>query len=449
MRVQLRHYWEVLTSGYWFVPAVMTMLGGVLALVLLHIDRSLMGKSERLGWLYGGGSDGASTLLSTVAGSVITVAGVVFSITIAALTQASSQFGPRLLRNFMRDTSNQVVLGTFVATFLFCLLVLRTIHGKLTDGEAFVPQASVTTGVLLAMASIAVLIYFIHHVSVSLQSPSVVAAVRDDLEEVIDRLSDDQVGAAVDRSDGAELHVPLDFDERAQAVTSTRSGYVQAVDYAGLTRYARDSHLLLRLAYRPGDYVIEGSVLFWAYPADQWRDELSERCNVAFICGSHATAEQDVEYAIRQMVEVAVRALSPGINDPFTAINCIDNLGSAVCRIAHCGLPGPMRYDEDGVRRLITPVTTFDGAVDIAFNQIRQYGADSVAVMIRLLEVIAACGAQINEDSQRQTLFRHAKVIYEQSTDSKWHACDRDDIRIRWEKISQVFGNAPGKTMAT
>ena len=162
MTARLRHIWIVLTSGYWFVPMVMMLASTGLAFGLLYIDNELLG--DRVGWLYAGGADGAKTMLSTVAASVITVAGVVFSITIAALTQASSQFGPRLLRNFMRDTGNQMVLGTFIGTFMYCLLVLRTIHGEVADRTAFVPQASVTGAMLLAVASLAVLVYFIHHV---------------------------------------------------------------------------------------------------------------------------------------------------------------------------------------------------------------------------------------------------------------------------------------------
>jgi uncharacterized membrane protein len=375
---------------------------------------------------------------------VITVAGVVFSITISALTQASSQFGPRLLRNFMRDTGNQIVLGTFVATFVFCLLVLRTIHGKFEDGVEFVPQASVTAAVLLAAASIAVLIYFIHHVSVSLQAPAVVAAVRADLERVIARLPVEQSGSADPVAPPASSSsssssdetggLPADFSASARVVPATVEGYVQVVDYDALRGAAADGDLILRLAYRPGDYVIAGTPLLWAWPGARYDDEvMAGRCNAAFLCGRNASPEQDVEYAIRQMVEVAVRALSPGINDPFTAINCIDALGSCVCRVARRGLQGPLRFDAEGRLRLVVPVTTFDGIVDAAFNQIRQYGRGSVPVTIRLLEVIAACCGQAVNDRQRQALRRHAQMVYEDSSDVVPQQRDRDDIRRRWE----------------
>jgi uncharacterized membrane protein len=415
----------------------MILAAAALAFLLLYIDKHLIG--ARVGWLYAGGANGAKTLLSTVAASVITVAGVVFSITISALTQASSQFGPRLLRNFLRDTTNQIVLGTFVATFMYCLLVLRTIHGKMEDGVEFVPQASVTVAVLLAAASMAVLILFIHHVSVSLQAPAVVAAVLADLEQVVARLPDGPEGGAVPRSgcDG----LPADFETDARPVASTKQGYIQAVDYDGLIAAAADAGVVLDMAYRPGDYVIAGSTLLRTWPGARWKgDEAGRRVNAAFICGRHPTGEQDVERAIRQMVEVAVRALSPGINDPFTAINCIDALGSAICRVARKGLPGPHKYDRKGTLRIVTPATSFAGVVDTAFNQIRQYGRGSVAVTIRLLEVIAAIGELTTGGEQRQALMRQAEMIYRDSRDAIPQQQDLDDVRRRWEAVARTLG---------
>jgi uncharacterized membrane protein len=413
-----------------------------LAAVLLYLDRHVISGPDRAQWLYGGGADGARTMLSTIAGSVITVAGVVFSITIAALTQASSQFGPRLLRNFMRDTANQFVLGIFVATFLYCLLILRTIHGgdRSNSGE-FVPQASVTVAVLMAAASIGVLIYFIHHVSVSLQAPSVVATAQADLEKVIARLPEDQSGSGVARGGCEKEELPPDFHASARAFASTSEGYVQAIDYEGLMQAAAEADVIVQLEHRPGDHVILGNTLALVWPADRAGAELREQLNGAFMCGRHSTPEQDVEYAIRQMVEIAVRALSPGINDPFTAVNCIDALSASICRVARVGLPGPLRYDHDGRLRLVTPVTTFDGILDTAFNQIRQYGRESVAVTVRLLEVFEACGQQMSSEQQRRGLLRHAEMVYQQSAGAIPEQRDREDVRQRWEAVALGLGN--------
>jgi uncharacterized membrane protein len=376
-----------------------------------------------------------------VAGSIITVAGVVFSITIAALTQASSQFGPRLLRNFMRDKSNQVVLGTFVATFLYCLLVLRTIHGKVEDGSSFVPQASVTGAVLLAVASMAVLIYFIHHVSISLQAPNVVAAVRAELLHAMDEI--DKSGAS--QGDGGKhdsTTMPAAFDTPGCPVQSNCDGYVQAVDYQSLIETAEQFDLLLRLEHRPGDYIMNGETVIRAWPADRCDERTSAKLNSAFICGGQRTAEQDLEYGIRQMVEVAVRALSPAINDPFTAINCLDALGSIVCRAARSKLPAALRFDQSHTLRLVTPISTFAGITDAAFNQIRQYARGSVAVNIRLLETLDACCAQIADKTARQALLRHAEMIFRQSQDATAipEIMDRADVQTRWENLLKTVG---------
>ncbi len=219
---------------------------------------------------------------------------------------------------------------------------------------------------------------------------------------------------------------------------------MQVVDYEGLTDAAERSDLILRLAYRPGDYVIEGTPLLLAWPKDRCGGaEFAERVNAAVICGRNATTEQDVEQGLRQMVEVAVRALSPGINDPFTAINCIDALGSAVCRVARRGLPGPLRHDGQGKLRIVTPVPTFGGIVDTAFNQIRQYGRDSVPVAIRLLEVFARCAGQMVNDGQRQALLRHAEMVYEDTRGAVPQQRDRDDLHERWETALQALGGLP------
>ncbi len=438
MKIHIHHWWQVARSSYWFVPSLLAGAAVVGAFGMLEVDRLFLTSDAKIIWLYSGGADGAKTLLSTVAGSIITVAGVVFSITIVSLSQASAQFGPRLLRNFMRDTSNQVVLGTFVATFLYCLLILRTIHGQIGDGTAFVPQASVSVAVVMAVASIAVLIYFMHHVSMLLQAPSVVAAVGRDFNQAMRELSDGQAGACEAMRQGPCIAgLPENFDSQAVPVLSTHEGYIQVVDYEDLIELAKQANAIFKLHWRAGDHLMRNSAMLSLWPPGTDIPSLDKRVNDAFICGAHRTAEQDVEFAIRQMVEVAVRALSPGINDPFTAINCIDSLGAALCLVQRVGLPGPLRFDGAGNLRLLTPVCTYDGIVDAAFNQIRQYGRGSVAVMLRLLEVISACLQQATTDQQRQTLARHAAMIHRQSQDPLCvsEESDRLDAQKRWEKI--------------
>jgi uncharacterized membrane protein len=194
----------------------------------------------------------------------------------------------------------------------------------------------------------------------------------------------------------------------------------------------------IQLTHRAGDYIIARDPLAWVHPAQRCTEAMQDELNAAFICGRQLTAEQDIEYTIRQMVEVGVRALSTGINDPRTAINCIDALGSVICEIARRKLPSPRCYDESGKLRIVRAVTTFDSVVDAAFNELRQYGRDSAPVTIRLLEVINVCLRQVPHDHQRRPLLRQAEIIYRQSQAALPEEADRADVQERWERIIQA-----------
>lgn len=445
MKTRALHIWEKLFSSYWFVPTIMASGAMALAFGMLALDRRVFDGDQGPTWFYAGGPEGARSLLSTVASSVITVAGVVFSITIVTLTQASSQFGPRLLRNFMRDTGNQVVLGTFVATFVYCLLVLRTIYGG--DDGGRVPQASVTVAVVLALSSLAVLIYFIHHVSMSLQAPHVVAATAAELNTAIAHQFHREAGAEQEGKAEAE-QIPEDFERGAWAVPAERDGYLQAIDQETLMAVACRENLILILNYRPGEYVMSGTPLLRAWPPDGWNTKLASELCDQFLIGHYRTPEQDVEFGIDQLVEIAVRALSPGINDPFTAMTCLDWLGAALCRIASRGLPGKYRCDDAGRLRIVARVSTLQGLADAAFNQIRQNGVGKVAVTLRQLEVITKVAEQIRQAEPSSVLLEHAKMVYDQNMKVVQEPKDRGDLEDRYEKVIRAAGQGSARQEA-
>lgn len=390
----------------------MACLAAALAIAAVEVDRTLAeGWLQRLGWIYSGGAEGASLLLGTVAGSMIAIAGTVFSMTLVALSLASSQLGPRLLRNFMRDTANQVVLGTFVATFVYCLLVLRTI--RRADEAAFVPHLSVSIGVLLAIVSIGVLIYFIHHVSVSIQADEVVARVGRELEAGIDRLFPGQLGQPGSESSTtpSEADLPAGFAREARAVGALEDGYLQLIDADALLDLASQEDLLLRLERRPGHYLVKGRAMVMVWPGDRLTEALVDKVNAAFVLGNQRTAAQDVEFSFQQLVEIAVRALSPGINDPFTAIACVDRLGSGLCRLARRDRPSAFRFDQHGRLRLVASGSTFAGIADTAFNQIRQSARSNPAVAIRMLDAIAQIARHVQHAADVVCLQRQAGMI--------------------------------------
>ena len=346
----------------------------------LHVDAWL----SNGGWIYTGGEEGARAVLSVIAGSMMTVTGVVFSITMVTLSLTSSQFGPRLLRNFMRDTANQLVLGTFSSAFLYSILVLRTVNG--TNDAKFVPQIAVTIGVVLAVASVAVLIYFIHHVAVSIQVMNLLAGVHSDLRAAIDNLYPERIGTTPQTS-SAQFEEVSSF-VGGHAVNAKTSGYVQRLDGAALMKAAEDNGLAIRIVRKPGTFVVEGSPLAVVSTRDPLDEDMKQKLRQYWIIGAERSIEQDVKFGIGQLVDVALRALSPGINDPSTAANCIDWLTAATVRLAGRTWPAAVRDDRNGVPRIFAEPETFADLVTDAFGPIRRAASGHPDVIAKIVECL-------------------------------------------------------------
>jgi uncharacterized membrane protein len=316
-----------ISESYWFIPGVMVLLSILLSILSIKLDE-LVGR--RLAWVIGlvyvDSPEGAREVLSAIAGSMITVAGVVFSLTMVVLTLTSQQYGPLVLGNFMRDRGNQFVLGVFTATFTYCLLILRTIRG--VENSAFVPHISVLVGITLALISIIVIIYFIHHVSESIRSSNIIGLLANDLVDQIDDLFPAQLGhdPVALHIKQPEQHMPKNFDTQSAPIQSRDSGYLQMVDVERLLDVAQRYDLVIDLKHCPGDFVPQRSILALVWPVERITPEIVDKINDAMIQGNSRTEEQDVEYIFNKLAMIAVRALSPAINDPFTAIMCIDRL---------------------------------------------------------------------------------------------------------------------------
>ena len=445
MRVRLLKYWDRLQASFWFVPGIMAVGAVALVFTTVYMDEALMRQGWEKDWsfVYTGGAEGASSVLGTIAGSMMTIAGVVFSMTLVALTLASSQFGPRLLRNFMSDTSNQVVLGTFVATFLYCVLVLRTIRYSGENG--FVPHLSVTLGVLFALASMGVLIYFIHHVSVSIQADEIIRRVSAELAQGIDRMFPEEAEARESEEEpGSTADAPRFPDREARPATASGDGYLQFVDIDALVRLGAREDLVIQLVKRPGHYIFGDSILALVWPAHSFDTKLEAEVNAAMILGHQRTPTQDIEFAIHQLVEIAVRALSPGVNDPYTAIRCVDRLGSALCRLARRHAPTPFHRDKENRIRVIETPVTFPAIVDAAFDQIRQNARSTAAVTIRLLETIAVIAACVHRKEDRSALRRQADIIARGAQEGLAEAEDRRDVQERLQEVIAALRDLEG-----
>ncbi|MEG5042692.1 MULTISPECIES: DUF2254 domain-containing protein [unclassified Microcoleus] len=435
--VKLSKLWDSLHSSYWFIPTLMAVGSMILAIAMLTLDRT--GNVPNWRWIYTGGADGARSVLSSVAGSMVSVVATAFSITIVALQLASSNFGPRLLRNFMQDTGNQIVLGTFIGTFIYCLLVLRTIHAEGEGYSLFVPQLSVTVATGLAIASIGVLIYFIHHASTIIQASHVITQVSGDLDKALDRLFPGKIGEGKANNSRQVGEIPANFDSEASPIKATGEGYLQAIDDDELMKIARHYNLLVRLTTRPGKFIVKGSELAMVFPKKGVNQSLNEQINDAFILGQERTEYQDVKFPIDQLVEIALRAISPGINDPFTAIRCIDRLSAGLSRLAQRDFPSPYRYDDEQNLRVIVEGVTFEELVNAAFNQIRQYSKSDVAVTIRLLEAIACIATYTRNSKQREALRRQAEMILNSSREQISQEQDQKDVQERYHQVIKAL----------
>lgn len=428
MKTRLLSLWETIRTSLWFVPSAMVIIYSGIALILTRYESVLPSAFEVL--FYSGSAEGARLLLSTVAGSMMTIVSITFSITIVALTLTISQFGPRLLRNFMADRGNQIVLGAFIATFVYCLLVLKEI--QTTDGTIHIPRLAVSVGLVLALVNLGILIYFLHHISTSIHATNVINSVFKDLENRIVQFFE-QPDDTSQTNSLTERDLP-DF-ENAMHVNSGASGYLKAIDVANMLEFAEQHNLVIQMQYRPGDYVFKSTPLAAVIVDTDPDSNMADKIASFFLLGSSRSPEQDIEFAIHQLVEVAVRALSPGINDPYTAIGCIDRLGDIICRLSSLNFPPRYRYDKDGTLRLVMDVLTYDGILDAAFNQIRQYTGDSVAVKIRMLETLKVIAGAIENKDHFSSIKRHAGMIYRSSKTEIEEQEDLKDIENRYEAV--------------
>jgi len=377
MRSWLLHARE----SFWFLPALFGLGAIALALGLVEVDRLLVVRGiDDIPLIEDLSATGGRAILSAIGGTMLGVAATSFSITISVLATTSSSYGPRLVRNFMADRGNQLVLAVLTSTFLYSLVVLRSVHTEEDSSLAFVPVIAVSAAVVLAVVDVAVLVYFIHHIATSVQVTTLQARVLDDLERVIDLLhpreareedrthDDDQAGA-----------------ERPR-ITAERSGYVERIEIARLVSAARSEGAVYRVLALPGTHVLRGDPLVSAHGAAQSE---SDPPAALVTLADGRTPHQDLRYAVQQLVEIGVRGLATGTNDPYTAVGAVDALTGALVVLASRGGPRTRYRDEDGVVRLICDWPGLPPLIADVGLAVRSYALDQPLVVraaLRMLE---------------------------------------------------------------
>ena len=426
---------EKLNSSFWFIPILMLLITIGSAIGFIYLDsRIQIPHKGVLRYLLPASVDSARSILTIIAGAMMGIAGTVFSITLVVLALASSQLGFRLVRNFMYDKLNQVVLGTYVSSFVYCLIVLSSL--KAIDSFEFIPAISVLVALASAIAGIVLLIVFIHHVSMSIQSDKVISDISEAMSKSIQKLFPKGIGQAEEKKapdiDSLKQKFALKLEVR-----SKRSGYLQSIDGQGLINFAQDINGIIILQHRPGDFLVQEMVLCEILYNEKYDKAVHEKIQNDFLIGKVRTPLQDAEFSIHQMVEIAARALSPGVNDPYTAIACIDNLTSVMCYLAGVEFPSPYRYDKHDCLRVITNNHTFSGMLNAAFNQIRQYGEGSPSVMIRLMEAMNIIISFAKNKNQQELIMQHAEMIINAAEKTFSEKRDLEDIKERFTSLNK------------
>jgi len=437
---KLRQILGDLRSSFWFLPSLMVLGSVVLATALIEADSAWSDRwLDQWPRLFGVGAEGARQLLSTLAGSTMTVMGVTFSMILVALALASSQYTSRILRNFMRSGVTQVTLGIFAGIFAYCLIVLRTIRG----GEAeFVPSLAVSFAFFLALGGVGTLIFFIHHIASSIQASSIIASIAHETIAAIDRLFPEKLGHEPDEDEGMDQML-RSLDERTwYAVPAAVSGYIQSVDDDALLGLARDRKTIVRMEHGVGAFVVQDAALAslaLTYPPDQ---EMISALNKAYSISCHRTVEQDPSFGIRQIVDMALKALSPGVNDTSTAVMCVDYLTVILARLACRQFPPSHRYDGEALR-VISIVPHFENLLAESFDQIRRSAEGNVSIMARMLNAIDTIASLTVSRSHRQELKEQVQRIAELADRSIACTHDRAQIKRRMIHVREALEAKP------
>ena len=441
--------WEALRTTFWLVPTLLVMVASLLFLLTFEIDWAVYHKHLALPfWIVSVSATAGREVLIGIAAAIITVVGVVFSVTIVALTLASQQFGPRMMRNFVRDVGNQVTLGVFVATFVYSILTLVVVTADFPGG--FVPHLSVTVSEALMLVDITVLIYFIHHISKSIQLPEVIASIGSDLVRAIDaefsEMAPDE-RPLPDASGKSLTELESLIDRGGAPVASSVSGYLQFVGYGQLVDIATRTDSVIRLAYSPGHFLVAGRPLATVWPPEA-ADKVAIALGRAHVAGPHRTLMQDPVFAIDQLVEIAIRALSAAVNDTFTAITCIDWLSAGLSRLSGRILTEGVYRDHVGRIRLIGTDPSYARMVDRAFDKVRQAAGGMPAVIIRMIDALAAIGDLTTTPEQRRILLRQADAILRSAERSVSEPDDQDDIHAHYERLVRKLAEREVATSA-
>ena len=399
---------ERLRSSLFFVPTAFVFLGLILGSALLEVDDRLLENRTDLPFRLTSTVDSARAVLTVVASATITVAGIAFSISLLVIQLASSQYSPRVVPGLFRDPFNKRVMGVVVGTFTYCLVVLRAVRASLADaGEPVIPNVSVTLAVILGIASIMAIVAFIDHSAHAMD----VSRILHDLTDDAVRQVQEQWRAPDDRP-GEEPAAPTPPTD-VFVVPLHRHGWVQSIDLDDLG-VVPDPGGTVRVETSVGRYAVAGTPLCTVWPRPHDEEAAAERARRSLVIGEARTSPQDVAYGVRQLADVALRALSPGVNDPTTAQDAMFHLGSVLRELCAMRPPPARRAMPDHRTLLVAEGPTHEDLVGQAFDEVRIASTEQPTVSIYLLEIIRLLVDSLDDEDSRHCrapLLRQARLI--------------------------------------
>jgi uncharacterized membrane protein len=440
---RIRNVVVLLRGQLWIIPLCLSALALGLAYWILTSGASFLEVRDvgGLWWLYGGDASSARDLLSSLLSGLMTMTSLVVSVTFVILTLAANQLGPRLISTFMGDRQIQTVLGLFLGTILYVLVVLRSLDETL--GTEGVPHVAVTIGSALTVVCLFALLFYVHKIARAIIADSIVARVAGDLHNDIRSML--STGPSE-----TERAIPELTKSRAGAVSLDRSGYIQVIDYDRLVTLACRENAVFQVKVRAGHFVLKNGEHVVVHAGRSLGGEVVQAIRAAFVIGGERSSAQDLEFGLRQLVEIALRALSPGINDPYTAIAVIDRLGAALEEIFQRSLQQAVWRDKDGEVRVIAQRSDVQGLTDTAFDAIRQAGQNIPAVLIRMADVLGQLASVIHAEEAREAVTQHLGKLAETTTEAHLAPSDRTAVlrRIEQARVATVIRPREGNIHA-
>ena len=433
-RIVDRYTWDRLIVSFWFIPLILAFVAILLAWVMYWIDGHIPNEIlQNSRFILSGNVGELRGYLFAMATTTLATAGVVFTLLTLPLSTVAAQYGSRLLRIFLGDRITQFVLGMFVGTFVYCISAATIILPVEVQPEG--PQVTATVGMLLMLATFASLILLVQHISTMLQAPNIAAAAGAELRKVAQGEIQAEFGGDKELIQNSK-DLPDSLEEAdGYQVRLGRTGYIKYVDPEYILTLAKDHDLVIRLLRKPGHFVNSGLVVALVWPADRIDVELDKQIQHAFHLGKQRTPTQDVEYAVNQLAEMAIRAMSPAINDPFTAMTCLDYMGDGLVLFARSGEGNPHIFDRDGCLRIIYEPVTFDELLNAAFDMLRHASCDSASVLLHMLDVIDMIDKETKSPDIHQKLLRHVYLIEAESKVGALIEADRQSIHLKCETL--------------